>query len=385
MRREPRREPAARLDPRSLDEAVDEVGDHHDDDQHHEGLVQVVAPLGQRHGDEVTGDHLEQVDRVRPLAEPLERRDREDAADLGATAEAGQAQRGEHREEEDQLLRAGPARGELGRVALHPVERDDEPDLDHPRGQQRQDPEGRARMHHQRHPAPQEDRYVVHPGDVVVPDQPQHHRQDGQARECPRPPGPAEHDAQQRQQDEAEQGPDEVELLLDADRPGLREVHRARRELRVEGQEPLDRLRTARGLVDAAPLQQQHRAEQGGVVGRGDAEDAAYPEAEQGDAAGRGLLTQQQRGDQEAREHEEHVHAEPAAREHRGRPAEVEPDHRERRDRPDAVEAAEVAVGEEPVVADGRSEEEAHGGTLLGRGPDGRHAAERPPSGRRDA
>ncbi|MDT0184575.1 hypothetical protein Q9S36_30760 [Microbacterium sp. ARD31] len=380
---EPRREPAARLDAGPLDEAVDEVGDHHHDDQDHERLVQVVGPRRQRHRDEVAADHLEQVDRVRPLAEPPERRDREHPADLGASAEAREAQRAQHGEDQDQLLGARPAGRELGGVALHPVEGDDERHLDHARGQQGQDPEGRPGVHHQRDAAAEQDGDVVHPRDVVVPDQPQHRGQDQRAGDRPRPRGAAERDTDQGQQHEAQQRPDEVELLLDADGPGLREVHEARRELGVEGEEPGDRLRTAGRLVDAVPLQEQDRAQQGGVVGRGDAEDAAHPEAEQRDAARRGLLAQQQRGDQEAGQHEEHVHAEPTTGEHRGRPAEVEPHDGEGRDGPDPVEPAEVAVGEEPVVGQGRPEEpeeEAHAGTLLRRGPDGRHAGPPPPS-----
>ena len=76
---------------------------------------------------------------------------------------------------------------------------------------------------------------------------------------------------------------------------------------------------------------------------------ASHPERAERDASGRRELAEQQRGDEEAGEHEEHVDADEPGR--RVRVAGVEQDHRDHGERADAVERRLVGERRRAVVA----------------------------------
>ena len=149
-----------------------------------------------------------------------------------------------------------------------------------------------------------------------------------------------------------EQGPEDVELLLDRQGP---QVLEQRRRGAVEVVPALEDHHPVAGVGQGAePLATQARGElvhrqpreRGGAHerhqhGRDESSDALHPEGAQRHAPARVHTTDQAGGDEEAGEHEEHVHAhEPAAQE--GGPG-VEDEHGEHRDPPQPVEGGHPA------------------------------------------
>ena len=146
--------------------------------------------------------------------------------------------------------------------------------------------------------------------------------------------------------------PEQVELLLDRERPQVLQQRRALERLEVgllrEDLVPVVDVEERGDRVAARPHgvrgQEDRRHERGDgddqERGRQQAARAPEPELEQVDAAGGRALGDQQRRDQEAAEHEEHVDAEEPAR--RDRHAAVVEQHRADRDRADTVEGGDV-------------------------------------------
>ena len=163
-------------------------------------------------------------------------------------------------------------------------------------------------------------------------------------------PDPAGHGEQR----ERHQRPDEVELLLDRERPevheqlggGLVEVARAGGDLepvRREG-ERADHLAPD---VDEQVLADEPRDEHAGDDAQHErgqqSPGAAHPELGERDTTGAVVLTDEQRGDEEARDDEEDVDAEEAA----GQPRRVEvvDEHTGDRKRAKSVEALDREPG----------------------------------------
>ena len=154
----------------------------------------------------------------------------------------------------------------------------------------------------------------------------------------------------ERQQSQHGQRPEQVELLLDGERPQVhQELRRGGREVVGAGAD-LEPVRGERERPEHLPLdadEQVALAEPGEQHGCRDAHQqrgqqpscAARPEAGQVDAAAGDALAHQQGGDEEAGDDEEHVDAEEPA----GQPGRVEVEDEDRQDRQGAqpVEAGQ--------------------------------------------
>ncbi len=149
--------------------------------------------------------------------------------------------------------------------------------------------------------------------------------------------------------------PEQVELLLDGERPEMAQ-RRGRAELGevrdvVEDEPPVAEVEDARRQIAAegaqlAAIEQRgpsHRDEQHYEEGREQSTGAADPELSQGDPAVPSVLGDQEVGDQVARQHEEDLHAEQTAR--RPPEVEVEDDDRQDGDGPDAIQTGKVGTG----------------------------------------
>ena len=178
-----------------------------------------------------------------------------------------------------------------------------------------------------------------------------HHRPQAPGR--PQPPAEVEHD-----QDHG--WPHDVELLLDGQRPHVGQGRRLGRHGEVvagpEDEVPVGHVEQGRQRGHPEQHHQQRREEPPGPTG---------PELPQADGQPGGPLAEEQRGDQEARQHEEDVDGEEAA----GQGPAVIRHHAQHRQRPQSVE--------------GRHEPEADGPTAGHHGR-GRGIAP-PPGGRVDA
>ena len=189
-------------------------------------------------------------------------------------------------------------------------------------------------------------------------------RQDGHERRRgerahPRP-DPYATDATEAPQPEQEQRPDEVELLLDGQRPQVLEHRRSPRGLEVglavQDVPPVGGVDEGRDGVLAHTLRrilgdghrQQRRADQYKEERREESLGASLVEAPELDASGVAKLTEEQRRDEKPGEGEEDVDAEEAARQ----PVwvGVEEEHRRDRDRPHSVEPGHVR----PTACTGR-------------------------------
>ncbi len=150
-----------------------------------------------------------------------------------------------------------------------------------------------------------------------------------------------------------ERGEEQVELLLDAEAPGVqqRQVIGGGTEVVEDAPEPEVRDREHGGEKarrEARELRGRHPGDRKGDAGekndherRQDAAGAALVEAGDREAP-LGELAREDAGDEVARDHEEDVDAEPAAGE--GREAGVKQHHRQHRDRAQAVDLAAIAV-----------------------------------------
>jgi hypothetical protein len=154
----------------------------------------------------------------------------------------------------------------------------------------------------------------------------------------PGAPAPGEQDERQ--------GPEEVELLLDRQRPGVDEPAGPERLVPAERQEPVqaagcdreDR-RPFRAEVPPGRERQRRGSRHEGDERRQDAPRPSHVEVADRDGAGPPQLRAERAGDDEAADDEEEIHAERAAR---GDPMlDVEQDHRCDRDRPKPVQRGE--------------------------------------------
>ena len=355
---------------RLLDEAPGERGDREDrrhlDQFPQQALVLRVLRVGRGEDDH---RRLPEVDRVGADADPAQRpHPEEDAEPAGRVRQRHQHQHRRQREDDEAAL--VEERVELADLPDH--------DRDHQQAEDaeavehvarlRGDPaaEAAARPDHRQRRAEQQAAgagvgAVVDPrgveGRVVEDrhldrrDQRQRDRQQRQPRPDPRGQRPLVHELDPEQQQE---GPEDVELLLDRERPEVVE-----RFFRREAGEVGDVAEDLLPVVDVEDRRDDRLAE---LVGLGGAEDrhpgdddrqhheqrrqqapgAGQPElAELDPAAGR-ELGEQQVGDQVAGEGEEDPDPQQSSR----RPAEteVEDDHRQHRDRAQPVEPGHVAL-----------------------------------------
>ncbi len=155
------------------------------------------------------------------------------------------------------------------------------------------------------------------------------------------------HQPRPQRNEEQDHRPHHVELPFDAHRP--RDLPRGDEVLLVEEQRVVwPRVLQLVPRLPAERLRLEQHDDQHEVVDRHDAEHATQVEVAQRNASVAVLLAQQQRRDQEARHHEEDVHAEPAGQPLVALAREVLEDHQEHADRTHAVERVEVlqlAVG----------------------------------------
>ena len=167
----------------------------------------------------------------------------------------------------------------------------------------------------------------------------------------------ADHERQPQARTEQPEGhdqerrPDEVELLLDAERPEMAERRRIGRgevvgRLQGEAHVPERQRRCGAVLGDTGYLEgreeersRDHRDRDGRQDGRQDAPQPPRIEATEIDPAGLLVLAKQQARDQEPGDHEEDVDAREAAAQ--ARQADVVPEHGEHRDRAQALHVRE--------------------------------------------
>ena len=161
--------------------------------------------------------------------------------------------------------------------------------------------------------------------------------------------GRRQHETPATAQDDDNGRPQQIELLLDRERPGVSHVPRARRMVvggvghgvqEVTGRE-----------VEEPEAAHHERGPQERVVRRKDPERAPVVEAQQVDVAGGLDLAQERAGDQEARDHEEDPHADLAELEEArcrvghgeaARARQVAEQHQHDGDRPQAVEGGDT-------------------------------------------
>ena len=335
------------------------------DDQGGGGLEQPADPVGR--GVERGGQHddrvVPQVDGIGALADPAEWFDPEDAAQLGPGMDGdGDDQRGQEGEQDhpprvqESLVLVGlPEQGE------DPEQRDGADQVEYPAGVGGDRGElSAAGQHHGQRRSDEEGEDpgvgpVVDPGGIATGRVEDGHL-DGRGGSQPQGqqhPGPLHVDP--AEPDQQDQRPDQVELLLDGQRPEVPE-RRRRTELGEVGDVLEDEPPVA-GVEDPGQDIAAHGGElvpveQGGPPdghehhheeGRQQTSGPADPEVLQPDPLVTSVLGHQKVGDEITGEDEEDLHAEEPAE---GPPEiQVIGDDRQHGDGPDAVQSGEVGTG----------------------------------------
>lgn len=128
-----------------------------------------------------------------------------------------------------------------------------------------------------------------------------HHETAGDREERHHDSGDTTEPAWGHQQDQ--QRPEEIELLLHRQRPGVLKRVRHRMKWVVE----VERVAKQTNRVRGAELEDEQAGDHGEIIDREDAQCPAHIEILERDASGLGALAQQQAGDEEARNHEEDI------------------------------------------------------------------------------
>ncbi len=183
-------------------------------------------------------------------------------------------------------------------------------------------------------------------------------REDRRAGDAGQHPGQQPPAAEERDAGRHHRRPEEVELLLHGQRPEVQEHRRPAElvEVRLVGEHEVPvgdvaerRQRGPAQLGDLARVDDHHHRQDDGhhrEEGRQQPPRAADPEPHQVDGPGGAPLGEQQRGDQVAADHEEHVDAEEAARQPGG--ADVVGDDRGDGEGPQAVDPGHVREAGSP-------------------------------------